>query len=114
MTTYTPTPTDSERSARTLLAAWNSGDPARLEASLDRMPVPRKGGSSSEQERIEMVQEIAGSIRVWLAGAGWNSRTDLEASLRLLRHLAGCRPSSVACRNQIVTASDPEATRLPK
>ncbi|MGD1090851.1 MAG: hypothetical protein ABSB35_02535 [Bryobacteraceae bacterium] len=81
--------TVSERYARKLLAAWNSGELRQLQSALDwpdgaqaaRLP-------SAERERIEMVQEIAGSIRLWLRGLNTRSQADLQASLRLLRHLA--------------------------
>jgi hypothetical protein len=83
--------TVSERSARALLAAWNTGELARLEAALDgpaalqdaRLP-------ASERERIELVREVANCIRAWLQGAGQKAQTDLQASLKLLRHLARC------------------------
>ena len=73
--------------ARLLLAAWNTADLSRLRSALDlaegvqpsRLPY-------SEQERLELLHEIAAMIRQWMQ----RQRTgeDLKASLDLLRHLA--------------------------
>jgi hypothetical protein len=81
--------TVSEVYARKLLAAWNSGELTQLQSALDWAAAMQAARlSSSERERIEMVQEIAGSIRLWLRGLNTRSQADLQASLRLLRHLA--------------------------
>jgi hypothetical protein len=53
-------------------------------------PPADPGAPSSEIERIELVQEIAATIRLWLQGIRRKSTTDVEASVRLLRHLARC------------------------
>ena len=82
--------TASERSARALLAAWNSGELARLEAVLEGTGPLAAHLSSSELERIELVREIADAIRLWIQGTQRNPPTDLNASLKLLRHLARC------------------------
>lgn len=83
--------TVSERFARALLAAWNSGELMRLEAALD---ATARGYNASlpacEKERIEVVREIASTIRLWLQGAGQKAQADLNAALRVLRHLARC------------------------
>jgi hypothetical protein len=81
--------TVSEAYARRLLAAWNSGELRQLQTALDWPTAAAEARlSSSERERIELVQEIAGSIRLWLRGLNTKSQADLQASLRLLRHLA--------------------------
>jgi hypothetical protein len=80
--------TGSERSARALLAAWNSADAPRLEEAIGQAAIERHAPRSwSEAERIELIQEIAATIRLWMNGG--RSRTDLDASIELLRHLAG-------------------------
>jgi hypothetical protein len=80
----------SERSARALLSAWNSGELIRLEAALDQTAAMKDSQpSSSELERIELVREIADSIRLWIEGVKQETPIDLNASLKLLRHLAG-------------------------
>jgi hypothetical protein len=82
--------TASERCARSLLAAWNRGDLAALQTRLDTAPLADTGATSSEKERIELVEEIASTIRLWLQGMRRKSPADMDASLRLLRHLARC------------------------
>jgi|HubBroStandDraft_6_1064221.scaffolds.fasta_scaffold1625596_1 hypothetical protein len=83
------TSTVSERYARKLLAAWNSGELRQLQSALDGPDAAQAARlPSAELERIEMVQEIASSIRLWLRGLNTASQADLQASLRLLRHLA--------------------------
>jgi hypothetical protein len=77
-------------SARRLLAAWNSGDLGVLKVALDRpMCEP---ASASEMERMEMVEAVADTIRTWIREPDGCPQADLDASLRLLRHLAGCSP----------------------
>ena len=83
--------TTSERCARLLLAAWNTGDLAGLESALRRASAAdRTGLSSSEEERMELVREIAGGIQMWLRGVRWERPADLATHLDLLRHLARC------------------------
>jgi hypothetical protein len=80
--------TGSERRARALLAAWNSASATRLEEAIAQAALEKHAPRSwSEAERIEMIQEIAATIRLWMNGR--KSRTDLEASIDLLRHFAG-------------------------
>jgi hypothetical protein len=81
--------TISERCARSLLGAWNTGDLAGLETALRHAAAAETDLSSCEKERMEMVQEIAGNIRMWLRGIRWNKKVELNAHLELLRHLAG-------------------------
>jgi hypothetical protein len=99
--------TTSERSARALLAAWNSGELARLEEALDGTAGLRAvQAHASESERIELVREIAGSIRVWIEGIRQKSPTDLNASLKLLRHLARCEKIRVENAARAVPQSE--------
>ena len=69
----------SERSAGMLLAAWNSGDAARIEAAMNQ-PVSQ-ALSCGERERLDLVRGIAGAMR--------ESHPDLNVALGLLRHLCG-------------------------
>jgi hypothetical protein len=83
--------TASERCARLLLAAWNTGDLTGLEAALRQASAAdRTGLTSSEEERMELVREIAGGIQMWLRGVRWERPADLTTHLELLRHLARC------------------------
>jgi hypothetical protein len=84
----------SERSARMLLAAWNSGDLRRLQETLmqgwnfgapDGWPLT----GEAERERLEMLATIADAMRNWLRRGGDAPAEDLQASVKLLRHLAG-------------------------
>jgi len=80
-------PALAQRRARTLLAAWNSGNLARLEDALNadwdlaELPMP-----AIESERIELVGEVVDTIRGWMVHA--KSASELQAALILLRHLA--------------------------
>jgi hypothetical protein len=79
--------TVSERRARLLLSAWNSGDLARLESALNS--VSNASNTSlpcGEMERIEMVNEVSSTIQGWIDRC--RDQHELETSLRLLRHLA--------------------------
>jgi hypothetical protein len=81
--------TASERCARSLLAAWNTGDLAALEAALRQStPAGPMEASTGEEERMEVVQEIANNIQMWLRGVRWTKPADLNTNLELLRHLA--------------------------
>jgi hypothetical protein len=78
----------SERFARSLLAAWNSGDLLRLKDELSQIAAADHAGLSEfEHERIEIVQGVAQTIRAWLSGAK-KRHADLNIALALLRHLA--------------------------
>ena len=79
--------TRSERDARKLLAAWNSGDLVRLETALSTLPAS-VAVSSGEEERFELLQEVALNIRGWLDFASEDRQAELKMSLSLLRHLA--------------------------
>ena len=71
--------TVSERRAGILLAAWKSGDAARIEAAMNQ-PVS-EALTSGERERLDLVRGIAGAMR--------ESHPDLNVALGLLRHLCG-------------------------
>jgi hypothetical protein len=80
--------TTSDRSARSLLAAWDSGNVPSLRDELNRIAgTDYSSLSAFDHERIEIVQEIAQTIRVWLGG-GRKKHADLNIALALLRHLA--------------------------
>jgi hypothetical protein len=86
--TFTDSLTGSEHVARSLLAAWNSGDVPCLRNELSQIAVTDYSSLSAlEHERIEIVQEIAQTIRAWLSGAR-KKHADLNVALALLRHLA--------------------------
>jgi hypothetical protein len=86
--TYTDSLTGSEVFARSLLAAWNSGDVPRLRDELGQIAATDCSSLSAfEHERIEVVQGIAQTIRVWLSGAR-KKHADMNIALSLLRHLA--------------------------
>jgi len=73
--------------AKLLLAAWNSADVSRLRSALDLAEgVQPARLAYAEQERMELLQEIAAMIRYWMDSP--KSGEDLKASLDLLRHLA--------------------------
>ena len=93
--TSTDSRTESERLARALLAAWNSGDIPRLQDALSHIAVTDQASLSAlEHERIEIVQEAAKTIRVWLSGAK-RKHADLNIALALLRHLAAAQDQVV-------------------
>ncbi len=98
--------TVSERRARTLLAAWNSANALRLQEAIDQASECQAvSRSSDEAERIEMIQEIAATVQLWMEGG--RSRTDLDASIELLRHLAGSleRVSSASARFEMLACA---------
>jgi hypothetical protein len=69
-----------------LLAAWNTADLRQIQSAIEQTLAMEFGYGSVDFERQELVQEIAGVIREWMAGH--KSSADLKASLELLRHLA--------------------------
>src|ERR1700691_1328886 len=59
--------TVSERRARLLLSAWNSGDLARLESALNSVSTASNTSLPfGEMERIEMVNEVSTTIQGWI------------------------------------------------
>jgi hypothetical protein len=78
--------------ARLLLAAFNSADLSRLKSALDLAEGVQLGRLPyAEQERIELVHEIAAVIRHWMDRPGTGE--DLKTSLDLLRHLSQTVPA---------------------
>ncbi len=90
----------SERRARLLLSAWNSGNLSRLESALASVSnASNTSLSFGEIERIEMVNEVSSTIQGWIDRC--RDQNELETSLRLLRHLASAvAPSSSYTREQ--------------
>lgn len=89
LTTSPSTLTTSERCARLLLAAWNTADLAGLEAALLQAAAADQAGlSPCEEERMELVREIAAGIQTWLRGVRMSQPANLNVHLDLLRHLA--------------------------
>jgi hypothetical protein len=87
--THTDSLPGSERFAKSLLSAWNSGDIPRLRQELSQIAVTDYASlplSAFEHERIEIVQQVAQTIRVWLSGAK-RKHADLNIALALLRHM---------------------------
>jgi hypothetical protein len=89
----------SEQRARILLSAWNSGDLGRLRETLTeewissepaRWTLSGPLSGEDERERMEMLVTIADAMRNWLRRGGDAPAEDLQVSMRLLRHLAGC------------------------
>jgi hypothetical protein len=90
--TYTDSQTGSTGVARSLLAAWDSGDLPRLQDELRQIAeVDDSNLSRFEVERIEIVQGVAQTLQSWLRGAK-GKPADLNVGLFLLRHLTtqGC------------------------
>jgi hypothetical protein len=84
----------SERRARILLMAWNSGDLRHLRETLMQgwMAAEPAGwplAGQAERERLEMLATIADAMWNWLRRGGDAPAEDLRVSVKLLRHLAG-------------------------
>ena len=83
----------SQRYARILLSAWNTGDLPRLRETLMGGCISAPEGwplcGAQEQERMEMLATIADAMRNWLRRGGHSPEEELRVSVRLLRHLAG-------------------------
>jgi hypothetical protein len=85
----------SEQHARILLSAWNSGDLRRLRETLTQGwesagPAGCSLSGREEHERMEVLATIADTFRNWLRCGGQAPAEDLQVSVQLLRHLAGC------------------------
>ena len=85
----------SEQHARILLSAWNSGDLPRLGETLTQVrntaePAGWPLSGREEHERMEVLATIADTFRNWLRRGGETPAEDLQVSVKLLRHLAGC------------------------
>jgi hypothetical protein len=86
--------TDSKRSARMLLAAWDSSDLLRIQDAAERAAavspaMAPEADRIEDAERMEMVRVAAGVLRQHIEGKEGCPDAELDASLRLLRHLAG-------------------------
>jgi hypothetical protein len=84
--------TDSKRSARMLLAAWDSGDLSKIQNAADHADEVCPA-TDMEAERIDMVRQAGAVLRQHGAKEDVCEEgcrdAELDASLRLLRHLAG-------------------------
>jgi hypothetical protein len=68
--------------------AWNSGDVPRLRNELSQISaISPSSLPALENERMEIVQGVAHTIRIWLGGAK-GAHADLNIALTLLRHMA--------------------------
>ena len=86
-------PPVSEQHARMLLSAWNSGDLRRLRETLTQAGNSGESAplwGAEELERMEALATIAEALRNWLRRGGEAPAEDLQVSVQLLRHLAGC------------------------
>jgi hypothetical protein len=95
MTIKTKSAPVSEQHARVLLSAWNSGDLRRLRETLTEVwdsgePTGWPLSGREEHERLEVLATIADTFRNWLRRGGEAPAEDVQVSVRLLRHLAGC------------------------
>jgi hypothetical protein len=81
---------DSRRSAKLLLAAWNSGDCRRMRTAIDQAHA-LEPTSPGEAERMEMIHGAGRAIGQWMEAGKLSA--DLDASLEVLRHLAGSGPA---------------------
>lgn len=80
----------SAQHARILLSAWNSGDLPRLGETLTQVRNTAEPAGGEEHERMEVLATIADTLRNWLRRGGDAPGEDLQVSVKLLRHLAGC------------------------
>lgn len=81
----------ARRSARMLLAAWNSADLRQIQNAIDQArAVETNRLAGADAERIELVREIGSVMRQWMAGH--KTVSDLKASLDLLHHIANAGP----------------------
>src|SRR5262249_8934195 len=108
--------TGSERCARLLLAAWNTGNLAGLETALRQASEASQAElSPCEEERMELVREIAGGIRNWMRGVREGKPSDLNVHLDLLRHLARCEGMSKTLAGaRSIEGSGPRLTEAPR
>jgi hypothetical protein len=81
--------TASERYAKSLLLAWDSGEAHPIEAVLDRTALVDPAQlSAGEQERFELVHEIGSTMKAWQDSPTRQDEASITALLGLLRHLA--------------------------
>jgi hypothetical protein len=84
--------TGTQRRARILLAAWNSGDLSRLREAVAQ---PQEDASTAaEQERAELLDAATETIRTWLKQPQRCLDADLQVSLGLLHHVSDSNPAT--------------------
>ncbi len=75
--------------ARNLLAAWNTGDLARLESALEQHSYTHDAHiPAMEREKIELIDEVVSAIRGYLTRS--KTETDMRAAIKVLRHVGRC------------------------
>jgi hypothetical protein len=75
-----------------LLAAWNSGNLARLLDAIyevERKAACPESRESDERERMDTILAVAERMQAWLHNNGEGDSAELRVSMKLLRHLAG-------------------------
>ena len=80
-----PCITPSQRLARALLHAWSNGDVLALAAAIEEA---RCDGSDEECDIVDLLKGIGFKMRGWLNPVHYD---DVQASLKLLHHLAKSR-----------------------
>jgi hypothetical protein len=82
--------TTSEQYARLLLTAWDKQEATEFQAILQGIPFPGEEPlSSAEQERLDLIQDMASSLPLWRSSTQGEYEANLRAALSLMRHLAG-------------------------
>jgi len=82
--------TTSEHYARLLLTAWDKQEATEFQAVLREIPFPGEEPLSfAEQERLDLIQDMASSLPLWRSSAQGEYEANLRAALSLMRHLAG-------------------------
>lgn len=81
--------TPSERYARMVLTAWYNRDSTKFQAVLERSPfLGPEPAPFVEQERIDLIQDLAQSLSIWESSGKEADAANLSAALGLTRHLA--------------------------
>ena len=102
----------SATAAKMLLSAWNGADPSRIAVAIERWRSVKTMVHTSDAERMELLEGICCVFGKWLEGQA--SADDLNASLALLRHLAGSKTgtgSKIGAASQAVPARTTPRTR---
>ncbi len=79
--------TTSEHYARLLLAAWEDREEADFKSAVQGAAA-HAPTSFVEQERMELIQDLASNLLVWKVSGRGEDAANLEAALNLMRHLA--------------------------
>ena len=83
--------TTSERYARSILEAWNKREFNELRAALTQLPFARLGTLPAvERERMDLLHDLGQNLLVGGCSGSFNSGTNQDAALALMRHLARC------------------------